>query len=223
MKLLERLRWLATDSALARAPRTSRRRAACCWCWSARRRARAAPGRGSCGRSSAGSGPRPAGWCRRSGCARSREPALSATTVTDVSRPATSRVIGDVERRAGAQRQRARVVLEPLRACARSSYGPIRRYGKRKRPSASVVASTVTLVAVWRAVTSAPGTVRALRIEHPAADRGLVDGFLGGGQAGRGETRHDEPDEPLRRRHEVRPSTGRPGGSRLATSAGLRP
>src|SRR5689334_15463836 len=36
----------------------------------------------------------------------------------------------------------------------------MRRYGKRKRPSASVVASTVTLVAVWRALTCAPGTVR---------------------------------------------------------------
>ena len=46
---------LAADrDALTRAPPTSRRTAACCRCWSATRRAPAAPGRGSCGRSAAG-------------------------------------------------------------------------------------------------------------------------------------------------------------------------
>ena len=44
MKLLERLRWLAIESP-CREPRRFRRRAVCCSCSSATRRARAAPGR----------------------------------------------------------------------------------------------------------------------------------------------------------------------------------
>ena len=69
---------LAADrERLRRARPTSRRKAACCRRWSATRRARAAPGRGSCGRSAAGLRPRSATPCRRSGCAPLRAAAAA--------------------------------------------------------------------------------------------------------------------------------------------------
>ena len=104
---------------------------------------------------------------------------------------------GDVERRAGAQRERARVVLEALQ---------LRPELVRADPQIGEAEPAVRVRGrldgdVGRRLARADdraGHGPALRIEHAAADRGLVDRFLRGCQAGRGQTRHDEPDEPPR-------------------------
>ena len=51
-----------------------------------------------------------------------------------------------------------RVVSAKPASCTVISYGPTRRYGKRNRPSLSVIAVAVTFVSVCRAVTCAPET-----------------------------------------------------------------
>ena len=82
----------------------------------------------------------------------------SPVTVTAVSTPPTVDETGTSKAAPTVSLERADAVREPLDGVPSTSYGPTLRYGKRKRPSASVVASAVTLVSVCRALTCAPGT-----------------------------------------------------------------
>jgi hypothetical protein len=94
----------------------------------------------------------PAIWLRAVSSTR-----LSATTVTAVSMPAISREI-EISNAEPALSINVRAWSSNPWRFAFSSYGPTFKYAKRNRPSASVMASTVTFVSVWRTLTVAPGT-----------------------------------------------------------------
>ena len=89
-----------------------------------------------------------------------------------------SSAIGNVERRADGQRDRARLASAKPSRWTVISYGPTFRYGNRNRPSPSVIDSPTMFVSVWRADDVGAWHNRALRINDATAEAGVVDGLL---------------------------------------------
>ena len=172
-----------------------RRTAACCWCSSAKPQVQGERDRESCGRSSAGSGAPPVARSRRFDCARFRAFVAPRVTVTAVSSPATSSVIGISNADPALSVSRRELVLNPS-----NPHGQLVLSDSKIREAEPAVGIGGGLDRhVGIAVTNADegtGDSGTLRIEHASGNRALIDGLLGRGQSGDRDADGNEGDQP---------------------------